>query len=372
MKITVLYIAYSLATMSLIQLGFQNTSSQEIVKNVMERPPEFFTLEWKQGTKLTKKKTLLFIEVDSLDYQDISVLVNIKGQPVLYVSDISTPVCADGECRAMNIRLYWSLLGGYAGFDRYPGLPLTKHDHDEFQKEDYKKLHLLLMDGNSILKRRKIDELIEKREVLEAGKADAISGATISEVKESVVEGALYSCYTAWHIVHGKIKEELKDHTLPMMDHNIVAHMLESNNANYQLFALSRLNDLKYEQNRIRISNIFESGIPLVRAFIIKNLPEFFWKRDDLQALFWNSFDRLDVNTRSLLLERLTNAPESTMFKLSQHLHLMTKNQLKMYLREIKEGERINSKIKTNLELFANSDIEAQSYLVQRFLEQKK
>ena len=86
----------------------------------------------------------------------------------------------------MHIRLYWTLLGEYAGFDRYVDLPLTKHDHDEFKEEDYQKLHSLLKDPNSVLRRRTIDELVEKPKQRTVNGVDALSGATIAEVKESV------------------------------------------------------------------------------------------------------------------------------------------------------------------------------------------
>ncbi|MCF6224636.1 MAG: hypothetical protein L3J34_13060 [Flavobacteriaceae bacterium] len=368
MRFSFTIIPYFFISLVFAQLDSEGLDKQ-LQKHIKYNKPEFYTMVWNQEHILKKRETPIYIEVDSMGKQNVVKLVGVKNNPVLYFINVSTPVCADGECKLMEIKIYWDLLGDYAGFDRNKKVPLTKYDHDLFQIEDYKKLHLLLMDDNSILKRRKMEELIEKREVFEIGIVDAISGATISEVKESVVEGALYSCYTAWHIVHGKIKEALKSYTLSMMNYDIVIHMLHSNNANYQLFALNKLDDLKYEQNSIRIANIFESGIPLVRVFIINNLPNIFWERDDLQIQFWNSFDKLDVNTRSLLFEKLNKAPDYTMLELSQHLTLMTKNQLKIYLNEIKKGERINSKIRTNLELFANSDIEAQSYLVKQFLE---
>ncbi len=360
---------YFFISLALAQIDISDEVDMGYSSDIGQKKPEFYTMAWDKQKILKEIKTSIYVEVDSLGKQGIIKLVDANNIPVLYFSNIITPVCADGECRLMEIQIYWNLLGEYAGFDRIKKAPLTKYDHDQFKIEDYKKLHLLLMNDNSILKRRKMEDLIEKHETFEVGKLDAISGATISEVKESVVEGALYSCYTAWHIVHGKVKEVLKSYTLSIMNDDIIIHMLNSNNANYQLFALSKLDNLKYEHNYMRIANIFASGIPLVRGFIIKNLPEYFWERDDLQIQFWNSFAKLDVNTRSLILERLNNAPEHIILKLSEQLYLMTKNQLKMYLEELKEGERINSKIKTNLELFASSDREAQSYLVKQFLE---
>ena len=358
----------SMMVIGLFQFGFQNTISQETVKNVVDRAPEFFVLEWKQGTKLTEKKTELFIEVDLLGRQDISVLVDKNNRPVLYVSDISTPVCADGECRLMHIRLYWTLLGGYAGFDRYIELPLTKHDHDEFRVIDYQKLHELLKDKYSILGRRAIDQLVKKPKEPKMEGVDAVAGATIKEVKESVVSGALYSCYVAWHLVHGEIREKIKENLLCNLTDSMVLNMLHSNHSDYQMFALKELNEKGYEEQYIRIAEIFETGIPLIRAFIIKNLTEIFWDSSKSQQPFWESFAHVDINSRSLLLTHLNKTSGAVLELISMNLDIMTKNQLKVYLDHISKKKTIDPGIKKNLYTFATSGTETYAYLVKQFL----
>ena len=142
----------------------KKNSSQET--KFLKDAPEFYSLEWNKGDKLTRKSTALKIEVDSIGKLPLSVFVNANNLPVLYMANIETPVCADGECKFMHIKMYWSLLGNYVGFDRFPDLPLTKHDHDPFLRKDYQKLHSLLLDKNSILERRKIDELVKSPEEL--------------------------------------------------------------------------------------------------------------------------------------------------------------------------------------------------------------
>jgi len=340
--------------------GFQKGINQK---------PEFYILNWQPGMQLAEKTTALSIEVDSMGLQPLKALVDVNGRTVLYTSDISTPVCADGDCRSMEIRLYWTLLGEYAGFDRYRNAPLTKHDHDEFLSADYLKLHQLLMDDNSILKRRKIDELVDKPKQPEMEGVDAVAGATIKEVKESVVGGALYSCYSAWHLVHGPVKEQIKKRTLESLDNEKLFTMLQSNNSDYQLFVLKKLSESQYESNYVRIAEVFEIGIPLVRTFVIKNLPESFWDSEQLQKPFWESFSKVDINSRSLLLDHLENSPESVMKNLSGQLKGMTKNQLKIYLEYLASSEKINPQIKANLENFSSSDTEINAYLVTYFLE---
>jgi len=346
--------------------------SSQLRINRMLQKPEFYILEWKNGTILSEESTSLYIEIDSMGLQEVKKLKDMEDNTVLYVSDISTPVCADGACKLMHIRLYWTLLGEYAGFDRYATQPLTKHDHDEFLSADYSKLHLLLKDNNSILKRKRIDELVDKPKNLRIEGVDAVSGATVKEVKESVVAGALYSCYTAWHLVHGKIKEKIKKLTLSSRDDHLLLTMLQSDHTDYQLYALERLTEKQYEENYKRVAEIFSIGIPLVRTFIVKNLPTDFWYSEKLQNPFWKSFSKVDINSRSLLLDHLNTAPKVIIEDLSIQLKAMTKNQLKLFLDHLKKSDKINQTIYNNLISFSNLASETNAYLVKMFLEDYK
>ncbi len=347
----------------------ENYESTSYLNETLDPPPEFFVLQWKEGTKLIPKKTDFFIEVDSLGKQDVVVLLNEEQQPVLYASEISTPVCADGECKLMNIKLYWTLLGEYAGFDRYSDLPLTKHDHDEFKVEDYQKLHELLIDDKSILGRRSINQLVEKPTMRTVNGVDAISGATVARVKESVVGGALYSCYVAWYLVHGEIRDTLKNHSLSVLNPEMVTDMLYSNNADYHLFALESLDDAAYAEHYLQVAEVFKTSTPLVRSIIAKELSNKFKNSPDLQKPFWEAFEAIDLGSRSLLLKHLDTAPSFAFDSLSAHLGRMSKNQLKTFLNSLSLLEKVDDEVQSNLEKFANSEIETYGYLVANFLE---
>ena len=129
--------------------------------------PLFFNMgdEWKDIAKDVpvfnfKVKSIDTSYTSSITHQ-VRLLSNSKKQPVLFFSDIETAVCADGECKLANLKIYWNLLGNYVGFGIDPDLPLTKFEHDVFETEDYAKLHELLLDEHSILKRRKMSDLID-------------------------------------------------------------------------------------------------------------------------------------------------------------------------------------------------------------------
>ncbi|TMU57341.1 hypothetical protein [Flagellimonas algicola] len=354
------------------QEDVKRISSFKTTRVVMDTAPEFFVLEWKEGMRLTERETEFFIQVDSMGRQEVVALLDEKETPFLYTSDISTPVCADGDCKLMNIKLYWTLLGEYAGFDRYPGLPLTKHDHDEFKIEDYQKLHALLTDDKSILGRRSVDQLVEKPKMRSVNGVDAVSGATIARVKESVVSGALYSCYTAWHLVHGEIREQLKAFSLTVLNEAMTINMLYSVNDDYQLFALGKIGSPKYKQHYKQIAKVFETSTPLVRSIIAKRLVSKYKDAPDLQKPFWDAFDTVDSGSRSLMINCLGDAPDYVPYILSKKLSAMSKNQLKRYLKHLNRKEEMNPKVKNNIAAFANLDYQTYAYLAKEFLDGKK
>ena len=75
---------------------------------------------------------------------NVELVFDTAGLPDHYLCHVNTPVCNDGLCRAMVLDVYWDLLGNFTRFEvpEYP--PLTKWDHLEFNREDYRKLAEIL------------------------------------------------------------------------------------------------------------------------------------------------------------------------------------------------------------------------------------
>lgn len=357
-------ILFSIAVVGFLLMG------NKPIKKPMDNPPEYFVLDWKEGTKLIPEQTEFYIEVDSMGRQDVLALVNERKVPVLYAAEIATPVCADGECKLMNIKFYWTILGEYAGFDRYPMMPLTKHDHDEFRAEDYQKLHRLLADDKNLMGRRRIEQLVEKPKMRTVNGVDAVSGATIARVKESVVSGALYSCYTAWHLVHGDIQEQLKTHSLSILDKQTILDMLYSINPEYQIFAMEKMDSADYKEHYEQLAKVFRTSTPLVRSIITKRLTSKYKDTPKLQRRFWEAFDVVDTSSRSLMMKYLDEAPGYVPEVLSSKLSAMSKNQVKTFLRYLSNNKKMDSKTQNNLLKFANSENETYAYLVLEFLEE--
>ena len=143
--------------------------------------------------------------------------------------------------------------------------------------------------------------------------------------------------------------------------------MLHSANVKYQLYALEHLDPSQYKGNNARIGELFLNGIPLVRTVIVKNIPTEIWDSQTLQAPFWDAFDKVDIDSRSLLLRHLKSASDEALVTVFQNLELLTKNQLRALLDFLGTGE-ISAELLEHLKLYAEAN-QAYSYLAQQFLE---
>ncbi|MEO9511854.1 MAG: hypothetical protein ABJN84_08805 [Flavobacteriaceae bacterium] len=348
-----------------------------------EYKPLFFSManEWQE---IAQDKVIFEYTIKSSDsaYADpnihnVRLLSNNKGQPRLFFSEIETTVCADGECKLANINVYWNLLGNYVGYGIFPKLPLTKYDHVSFEKEDYAKLHQLFLDDNSILKRRKISDLVDTVSISSSNTSlihvDAISGATRTEIKESVVKGGLYSCYTLWHIVHGEAKDKMKEHVQSMHSDSLTAYFLYAPYEDYQKYGLKQLPKKDFKHHTAQIVNIFKTNDALTRGYILKKIPDADLSIEKIATQLYNTFPGVDSNARTLLLKKLENANSIAVEIVSQYLDYLTKNQLILYLTYLKENPgKHTKKVKRNLIRTSKNKRYAYSHLVKEYLKNRK
>lgn len=330
--------------------------------------------EWQQVAK--QQEIGEFYNPDSSLSHSLSLLTNEHEEPLLFYADILTPVCIDGTCKPVYIELYWNLLGQYVGYAIDKTKPLTKFDHDHFIAADYEKLHELLLDNNSILSRRKLEDLFDvnvkpgKKVTYKGVEVDAVTGATRKEIKESVIEGALYSCYTLWHLVYGEVTGKIKAYLQSIYSAELAADFLYSDYPEYQFYALKQMSSTDYQSHLSQVLHIIESSAPLIRNYILKKLPKDSWREGDFSQGLYALFSTIDLNSKTLLLQNLPNAHPTAATLLSQQVMVMTKNQLKMYLAYLEEdADRLTPTIRDNLAETAKSETYTFTYLISAFLE---
>jgi hypothetical protein len=222
-----------------------------------------------------------------------------------FTSLLTTPVCNDTLCQLVRIRVNWDLIGSYIKFDTLEGYPLTKIDHQLFTETDYKKLHKTLKDASSILGRTSEAELLDDTQTHFSEQIEAYTGATSIQIKNSVVEGAMYSTYTLWHLVNGQIRQDLRNYTLTNYNSAIENQLLRSGNSNMILFALKQWDEQDYMDRFDEVILIMQNRNALVNFYISKNLSKSVFELEENRASIFSIWEILDANTRSILSQHI-------------------------------------------------------------------
>jgi hypothetical protein len=161
------------------------------------------------------------------------------------------------------------------------------------------------MDKNSILGRTSENELLDKTKIRYSEKIDGVTGATSIQIKNSVVEGAMYSTYALWHLINGPIWQELKKYTIQNYDPEIERQLILSRHPQKIITALQQWNEKNYKDRFGEIITIMSSGNTLVNFYIAKSLPAEVLSDTENQNSLKNIWNELDPNTKSILSKYL-------------------------------------------------------------------
>ncbi len=331
-----------------------------------KNPTKFLSGDRLQKDWVESELTFIDHGLDTLYGQEVYLLYNDSGIPQIYYADVLADVCIDGLCKPLFIELYWDLLGQYSGFGVYPDELLSKFDHDLFTEQDYEKLDRLLADPYSKLEGKKLTDLYDpskKREkVIEfKGKeVDGISGATKKEIKETVVEGALYSCFTLWQLANGEISVRIKENLSGIYTPALAQDFMESGISDYQVYAIKQFDDQDFTRYLKEVTMVILQARPLDRAWILKELPLEIWKNTTFVDSIYSNYAGFDSNTKTLLVNKLSLSTEKAALYLSSNLKEMTKNQIKTFLDSLSE---ITPEIMENLVAFSEDEQNIYGYL---------
>lgn len=290
--------------------------------------------EWTGKNIRNTGRTIQFEDTIGIIHH-ISLMADDNNVPELFSSYIETPVCSDTLCNLMNIRIYWTLSGSYLGFDTIPGKPLTKNDHLKFNAVDFQKLHQMLCDEQSILRRRHKDDLFDKEATRVSTVVDAVTGATAMEVKEVTVDGAVYSSYTIYHLVHsqlsGVIKNYVKDSLLTQLDKRLST----SSRVDERMFFWQLIPATNFFQYQKEITETIEMASPKDRLFLMKKIPDTMWTSPDFLVQIARLGQQFDIYSLSFFLSQLKSTPAIPLECLSllgNQIKSFSQNQLNAYL----------------------------------------
>ncbi len=238
----------------------------------------------------------------------VELVLDTNQLPEYYFSKIKTPVCEDSLCYLVKIDIYWDALGNFLDYETDSDTALTKFDHIKFTKEDHQKLKKILSNGESVLRDYAVETLLDpvakkNSDVV----ADAVAGATNTSIKDEVVEGALYSTYTLWHIVNGSIAQKIKAHSQTMFNKKLLDKMLSSNREQYQYYALNKIPSSKLAGYTHEFIGLIKSGIGNVPYFAIEKIQETAWADPIYQLKLITLIREVNFQMQNEILNHLQN-----------------------------------------------------------------
>lgn len=291
-------------------------------------------------------------ENDSSTYT-LNLALDEGGRPLYFYRNIYTPVCNTGECKPVYINFYWDLLGNYTRFDMPEGEVLTKTDHRDFKLHEYEKLQEILARQTSILAELKMEDLVVKGTEKISDSVDIKTGATLKTIKNEVIEGAVYTCFTLWHLAHGKVGEEIRRITETYTSPALLHSFLQSNNHYYQYWAMEKVMDAQgrvknaYEEDVagvIRGKNIFTARFALQKVHRSYFTPA-------RQEWLWNTYATAVYPLQMAILKRMKELPlsDAVAAKIAATITEGNREQLTAKLALLAAQPKVSSKVQQQL-----------------------
>jgi len=280
-------------------------------------------------------------EVNTNDSVLVEVMLRYEAeQPQEYVAHVTTPVCKEGLCHILVADLYWDLLGNFLRYELPPDQPLTKFDHEEFTEEDYEKLDKILADEYSLLGEHAIEDLVDESTELVSEEVDAVTGATVKAVQNTVVSGAVYSTYALWHLANGEIAQRIPSYTEQQLNEDLLEQLLASNHYPYHYYVLDQLTPEQFTNYMPQVIRLVEESSIFVARYALDKIPEFIYQDSLWQSQLVQQFPDLDFNAQQLLLKRLPSVSlaSSSLEVLADHLNRLSEQQLTQVLNLITDN----------------------------------
>ncbi len=218
---------------------------------------------------------------------------------------VNTPVCEANNCYSIQINFYYDPIGNFLSYDTLPGKALTKLDHIPFTAADYQKLQDILANHGSLLSSYSKDQLISNTRNSEI---DGITGATNLEIKENVIEGAVYSCYTLWHIAHGLLVDSLQNMTASMFSKALIKKLVNRHDQGINYYLINKYTDQDFENYLPEVLQTIRQGEGYYAKNALEKIPVKVLNQAVSQDFFVEYFNKLDYFAQVALLKKFNRS----------------------------------------------------------------
>jgi len=260
----------------------------------------------------------------------VDLMFDDSNKPLKYYAHIFAPVCEEKICYPLVVDVSWDLLGNFDEYSLPIDSPLTKFDHEVFNKEDVDKMHKILSDKSSVLKFYSSQDLVDSSETKKSSVVDAITGATNKTLQSSIVSGAVHSSYLLWHIVNGSAADSILQHTESLLNDSMLTQMLESNNYHYQYYALGKIPKDRISDFLPAVIRLVGTGKEYVPYFAIEKIPEEAWMSSETQQSILNLLNQVDFKIQNQVINKLKDKrlTEAALDKLISNFRILQPSQI--------------------------------------------
>jgi len=254
------------------------------------------------------------VAADLSDSSQIEIKAIYDGLGLIdqYRVTVKTPVCEAEKCYAIQLEFYYDPIGKFLSYDTLQGQELTKLDHIPFVEADYLKLQHILNNRHSLLASYTKDELVNNTRISEI---DGVTGATSLEIRESVIEGAVYSCYTLWHIAHGPLIDSLQTLTASMFNQNLVKKLVDKNDQEVNYYLINSYSEQDFHDYLPEVLRTISNGQGYYAKNALEKIPIEVLNSPLSQQFFGSNFDQLDYFAQVVLLNKLQKESLSASLK---------------------------------------------------------
>ena len=224
------------------------------------------------------------------------------GLADVYGARVYTPICEGNKCYAVEMDMFWDLTGRFHHYDTLPGKSLTKLDHIPFTGSDYLKLKEILKNQDSPLADYSTEQLVRDTR---SSTIDGLTGATRTEIRNAVIEGAVYSCHTLWHIANGPVRDSLQRLTRQNFSKELIQKMIGQDDPRVNYFLIRSFSEDELKLYLDEVLMVIDRGEGYSAKKILEELPPDFLCDRRSQVFFSGKYPALDYFTQVALLEKL-------------------------------------------------------------------
>lgn len=319
---------------------------------------EYFTESTIHKEPVKKKRVYGEGTKSDSTFAELFQLIASDGSPISYFQNIDQEICFDGTCRKLNVDVFWNVTGRYLGFRLPHEEFLSKAEHKPFTADEYIRLHEILMDSISILGSMDINEIVSKKSV--QFEVDGITRPTSTDILQSVVKGAVFTTYTMWNAVYGKMQLEVEKTSENALNDAFLLEILNSKVLWDQIWGLRKLSMVKAPSKPLKekVEALILKKVYSTSMNAISSIPSEWLADTTFQRTIWDCFYKIDYALKPKLIEKLTTSnhvQRSILFELASNLSQQNGELLKASLASLKNYVFVYPEIYSKIENLAGS-----------------